>query len=133
MLVFLGGNSLLYDTKCSWLLHLFLLCIYLCIYCNAYASDSLFWLNVSILFLCNAFLNMLWCGLYFNGFCRNESAMKFGWFFMFYLVRFLCWSPVFLALWFKILTSCPSVQLHIGFCIFAAVAPPVVFRGKSLT
>ncbi|CAH9093586.1 unnamed protein product [Cuscuta epithymum] len=40
--------------------------------------------------------------------CRTESAMKFGWFFMFY-------------------------SLHIGFCIFAAVAPPIVFRGKSLT
>ncbi|KAL0310650.1 UNVERIFIED_CONTAM: putative secretory carrier-associated membrane protein 1 [Sesamum angustifolium] len=26
-----------------------------------------------------------------------------------------------------------SAALHIGFCIFAAVAPPVVFRGKSLT
>ncbi|KAL0353102.1 UNVERIFIED_CONTAM: Secretory carrier-associated membrane protein [Sesamum angustifolium] len=40
-------------------------------------------------------------------YCRNESALRFGWFFMFYL-------------------------LHIGFCIFAAVAPPVVFKGKSL-
>ncbi|KAI4299314.1 hypothetical protein L6164_032783 [Bauhinia variegata] len=40
--------------------------------------------------------------------CRTESAMKFGWFFLFYL-------------------------LHIGFCIFAAVAPPIVFKGKSLT
>ncbi|OIW10419.1 hypothetical protein TanjilG_24979 [Lupinus angustifolius] len=39
---------------------------------------------------------------------RNESALKFGWFFMFYL-------------------------LHIGFCILAAVAPPIVFKGKSLT
>ncbi|KAA8515318.1 hypothetical protein F0562_018452 [Nyssa sinensis] len=39
---------------------------------------------------------------------RTESAMKFGWFFLFYL-------------------------LHIGFCIFAAVAPPIVFKGKSLT
>ncbi|GER31634.1 secretory carrier membrane protein [Striga asiatica] len=38
---------------------------------------------------------------------QTESAMKFTWFFLFYL-------------------------LHIGFCIFAAVAPPVVFRGKSL-
>ncbi|RVX08467.1 Secretory carrier-associated membrane protein 2 [Vitis vinifera] len=38
----------------------------------------------------------------------NESALKFGWFFMFYL-------------------------LHIAFCIFAAVAPPVIFHGKSLT
>ncbi|XWS54239.1 hypothetical protein CRYUN_Cryun10bG0073300 [Craigia yunnanensis] len=38
---------------------------------------------------------------------RTDSALKFGWFFMFYL-------------------------LHIGFCIFAAVAPPVIFKGKSL-
>ncbi|KDO75796.1 hypothetical protein CISIN_1g019268mg [Citrus sinensis] len=40
--------------------------------------------------------------------CRTESAMKFGWFFLFYL-------------------------LHIGFCIFASVAPPIIFKGKSLT
>ncbi|KAJ7946922.1 Secretory carrier-associated membrane protein [Quillaja saponaria] len=39
---------------------------------------------------------------------RKESALKFGRFFLFYL-------------------------LHIGFCIFAAVAPPIVFKGKSLT
>lgn len=39
---------------------------------------------------------------------RTDSALKFGWFFMFYL-------------------------LHIGFCIFAAVAPPFIFKGKSLT
>uniref|UniRef100_A0A7N0SWN0 Secretory carrier-associated membrane protein n=1 Tax=Kalanchoe fedtschenkoi TaxID=63787 RepID=A0A7N0SWN0_KALFE len=39
---------------------------------------------------------------------RTESALKFGWFFLFY-------------------------ALHILFCVFAAVAPPVVFRGKSLT
>ncbi|XP_058073223.1 secretory carrier-associated membrane protein 2-like [Magnolia sinica] len=39
---------------------------------------------------------------------RKESALKFGWFFLFYL-------------------------LHIGFCIFAAVAPPIIFKGKSLT
>eukprot|EP01018_Ginkgo_biloba_P034875 Gb_00347 [translate_table: standard] len=38
----------------------------------------------------------------------TESALKFGWFFFFYLI-------------------------HIGFCIFAAVAPPVGFKGKSLT
>ncbi|CAL0312034.1 unnamed protein product [Lupinus luteus] len=38
----------------------------------------------------------------------NESALKFGWFFMFYM-------------------------LHIGFCVLAAVAPPIVFKGKSLT
>ncbi|KAK9144213.1 hypothetical protein Sjap_004116 [Stephania japonica] len=39
---------------------------------------------------------------------RTDSAFKFGWFFLFYL-------------------------LHIGFCIFAAIAPPIVFNGKSLT
>ncbi|CAN6546503.1 unnamed protein product [Malus baccata var. baccata] len=39
---------------------------------------------------------------------RSESALKYGWFFMFYM-------------------------LHIGFCIFAAVAPPIFFNGKSLT
>ncbi|CAK9136646.1 unnamed protein product [Ilex paraguariensis] len=40
--------------------------------------------------------------------CRSESAIRFGWFFLFYLI-------------------------HIVFCIFAAVAPPIVFKGKSLT
>ncbi|KAF9609326.1 hypothetical protein IFM89_015581 [Coptis chinensis] len=39
---------------------------------------------------------------------RKESALTFGWFFLFYM-------------------------LHIGFCIFAAVAPPIIFKGKSLT
>lgn len=38
---------------------------------------------------------------------RTESALKFGWFFLFYL-------------------------LHLLFTIFAAIAPPVVFKGKSL-
>uniref|UniRef100_A0A5B6ZGI3 Secretory carrier-associated membrane protein n=1 Tax=Davidia involucrata TaxID=16924 RepID=A0A5B6ZGI3_DAVIN len=38
---------------------------------------------------------------------RTDSALKFGWFFLFYL-------------------------LHIGFCILAAVAPPIIFKGKSL-
>nr|CAD1839590.1 unnamed protein product [Ananas comosus var. bracteatus] len=39
---------------------------------------------------------------------RTESALKFGWFFLFYL-------------------------LHICFCVYSAVAPPVIFKGKSLT
>ncbi|KAG1361993.1 Secretory carrier-associated membrane protein 4 [Cocos nucifera] len=39
---------------------------------------------------------------------RTDSALKFGWFFLVYL-------------------------FHIGFCIFAAIAPPIVFQGKSLT
>ncbi|KAL1365073.1 secretory carrier-associated membrane protein [Arachis hypogaea] len=50
---------------------------------------------------------VLWYRPLYRAF-RNESALKFGWFFMFYL-------------------------LHIGFCILAAVAPPIVFKGKSLT
>ncbi|KAI9072271.1 hypothetical protein K1719_045775 [Acacia pycnantha] len=39
---------------------------------------------------------------------RTDSALKFGWFFLFYL-------------------------LHIAFCVIAAIAPPIVFHGKSLT
>lgn len=39
---------------------------------------------------------------------RTDSAFKFGWFFMLYL-------------------------FHIAFCIFAAIAPPIVFHGQSLT
>ncbi|CAK9169255.1 unnamed protein product [Ilex paraguariensis] len=50
---------------------------------------------------------VLWYRPLYRAF-RSESAIKFGWFFLFYL-------------------------LHIGFCIFAAVAPPIVFKGKSLT
>ncbi|KAG8494452.1 hypothetical protein CXB51_011948 [Gossypium anomalum] len=51
--------------------------------------------------------HVLWYRPLYRAF-RNESALRFGWFFLFYL-------------------------LHIAFCIFAAVAPPIVFRGKSLT
>lgn len=39
---------------------------------------------------------------------RTDSAFKFGWFFLTYL-------------------------LHMLFCIFAAIAPPIVFHGQSLT
>uniref|UniRef100_A0A2N9EWI4 Secretory carrier-associated membrane protein n=1 Tax=Fagus sylvatica TaxID=28930 RepID=A0A2N9EWI4_FAGSY len=38
---------------------------------------------------------------------RTDSALKFGWFFLVYII-------------------------HIGFCILAAVAPPIIFKGKSL-
>ncbi|KAG8039973.1 hypothetical protein GUJ93_ZPchr0458g22780 [Zizania palustris] len=41
-----------------------------------------------------------------HGFLTN-SAFSFGWFFLCYLI-------------------------HIGFCIIAAIAPPIVFQGKSL-
>ncbi|CAI9087561.1 OLC1v1021663C3 [Oldenlandia corymbosa var. corymbosa] len=49
---------------------------------------------------------VLWYKPLYRAF-RTDSAVKFGWFFLFYL-------------------------LHIGFVIFSAVAPPVVFKGKSL-
>ncbi|KMZ65698.1 Secretory carrier-associated membrane protein 4 [Zostera marina] len=39
---------------------------------------------------------------------RTDSALKFGLFFIVFMI-------------------------HIGFCIFAAIAPPIVFNGKSLT
>ncbi|RAL42908.1 hypothetical protein DM860_009415 [Cuscuta australis] len=39
---------------------------------------------------------------------RTDSALKFSWFFLCYM-------------------------FHIGFCIIAAVAPPILFKGKSLT
>ncbi|XP_074312281.1 secretory carrier-associated membrane protein 1-like [Silene latifolia] len=39
---------------------------------------------------------------------RTDSALKFGWFFITY-------------------------SIHICFCILAAIAPPIVFEGKSLT
>ncbi|WOL05582.1 secretory carrier-associated membrane protein 4-like [Canna indica] len=39
---------------------------------------------------------------------RTDSAIKFGWFFFVYMI-------------------------HIGFCIVAAIAPPIVFQGKSFT
>ncbi|XP_057536494.1 secretory carrier-associated membrane protein 2-like isoform X2 [Amaranthus tricolor] len=49
---------------------------------------------------------VLWYRPLYRAF-RTESALNFGWFFLFYLI-------------------------HVCFCIFAAVAPPVVFKGKSL-
>ncbi|GAB2230258.1 hypothetical protein Droror1_Dr00014516 [Drosera rotundifolia] len=49
---------------------------------------------------------LLWYRPLYRG-MRTDSALKFGWFFMAY-------------------------ALHIVFCIFAALAPPVVFHGNSL-
>ncbi|KAK6782894.1 hypothetical protein RDI58_020690 [Solanum bulbocastanum] len=71
--------------------------------------------------------------------CRTDSALKFGWFFMFYLVRFadrsdkdaVYFMPGVVFEYFVFL--CLYVQLHIGFCILATIAPPIVFQGKSLT
>ncbi|XP_052178102.1 secretory carrier-associated membrane protein 1 isoform X2 [Diospyros lotus] len=39
---------------------------------------------------------------------RTDSALSFGWFFL-------------------------SYAFHIAFCVFASVAPPIIFKGKSLT
>ncbi|KAL5579342.1 hypothetical protein UlMin_011784 [Ulmus minor] len=50
---------------------------------------------------------VLWYRPLYRAF-RTDSAFKFGWFFLFYVI-------------------------HIGFCIFSAVAPPIFFKGKSLT
>ncbi|CAO1946202.1 unnamed protein product [Urochloa humidicola] len=49
---------------------------------------------------------VLWYRPLYNA-MRTESALKFGWFFLFYL-------------------------LHILFCVWSAVAPPFPFKGKSL-
>ncbi|KAK4486328.1 hypothetical protein RD792_008999 [Penstemon davidsonii] len=50
---------------------------------------------------------VLWYRPLYNA-MRTDSALKFGGFFLFYLI-------------------------HIGFCILAAIAPPIVFHGRSLT
>ncbi|XP_078148822.1 secretory carrier-associated membrane protein 3-like isoform X1 [Carex rostrata] len=66
------------------------------------------WLLAVIYFLAGtpgAFV--LWYRPLYNA-MRTDSALKFGWFFLFYLV-------------------------HIAFCIYAAVAPTFIFKGKSLT
>ncbi|KAL0406034.1 UNVERIFIED_CONTAM: putative secretory carrier-associated membrane protein 1 [Sesamum latifolium] len=39
---------------------------------------------------------------------RTDSALNFGWFFLTY-------------------------SFHIGFCVFATIAPPIIFKGNSLT
>lgn len=66
---------------------------------------------------------------------RTDSALKFGWFFMLYMVCgynycFTFYVCSFVSLHFQLNIN---VQIHIGFCIFAAIAPPIVFHGKSLT
>ncbi|XP_038970631.1 secretory carrier-associated membrane protein 4-like isoform X2 [Phoenix dactylifera] len=50
---------------------------------------------------------VLWYRPLYNA-MRTDSAVKFGWFFLCYLI-------------------------HTGFCTLAAIAPPIVFHGKSLT
>ncbi|KAL9262452.1 putative secretory carrier-associated membrane protein 1 [Drosera capensis] len=50
---------------------------------------------------------VLWYRPLYNA-MRSDSALKFGLFFLLYVI-------------------------HIGFCILAAVAPPIIFEGESLT
>ncbi|MFS7905292.1 hypothetical protein Hanom_Chr01g00045981 [Helianthus anomalus] len=70
-------------------------------------EDPKIWFLALIYFISGVPLAyVLWYRPLYRAF-RSESAIKFSWFFLFYLV-------------------------HIGFVIFAAVAPPVVFKGKSL-
>ncbi|KAL4563161.1 hypothetical protein LXL04_027196 [Taraxacum kok-saghyz] len=70
-------------------------------------EDPKIWFLALIYFISGVPLAyVLWYRPLYRAF-RSESALKFSWFFLFYLV-------------------------HIGFVIFAAVAPPVVFKGKSL-
>ncbi|XP_076942756.1 secretory carrier-associated membrane protein 3-like [Bidens hawaiensis] len=70
-------------------------------------EDPKIWFLAIIYFILGVPLAyVLWYRPLYRAF-RNESAFRFGWFFLFYL-------------------------LHIGFVIFAAVAPPIVFKGKSL-
>ncbi|KAJ8490243.1 hypothetical protein OPV22_011964 [Ensete ventricosum] len=72
------------------------------------------WIGVKIFFLAIIYA-LLGCSLSYVLWyrplyraMRTDSALKFGWFFLFYLI-------------------------HVGFCILAAIAPPIVFHGKSLT
>jgi hypothetical protein len=77
-----------------------------------------------------------------NLFCRTDSALKFGLFFLLYLVNitnFLlkCLGIMILHYYYYYCCGCLSLnllclQFHILFCVFAAVAPPAVFEGKSL-
>ncbi|KAL7150513.1 hypothetical protein ABFS83_05G117500 [Erythranthe nasuta] len=68
---------------------------------------KIFFLAIIYAFIGCPLSYVLWYKPLYNA-MRTDSALRFGWFFMFYL-------------------------LHIAFCIFAAIAPPVIFRGKSLT
>nr|XP_043623882.1 secretory carrier-associated membrane protein 3-like [Erigeron canadensis] len=70
-------------------------------------EDAQIWFLAVIYFILGVPLGyVLWYRPLYRVF-RSESAFRFGWFFLFYC-------------------------LHIAFVVFAAVAPPVVFKGKSL-
>ncbi|XP_074272159.1 secretory carrier-associated membrane protein 1-like isoform X1 [Silene latifolia] len=70
-------------------------------------GDATIWFLAVIYFISGVpCAYVLWYRPLYRAF-RTESAMNFTWFFLFYVI-------------------------HILFVIFAAVAPPVVFKGKSL-
>ncbi|KAK8457467.1 hypothetical protein SEVIR_3G192300v4 [Setaria viridis] len=86
-----------------------------CLFFNVIATTTawikgegvIIWLLAIIYFISGApGAYVLWYRPLYNA-MRTESALKFGWFFLFYMI-------------------------HIIFCVWAAVAPPFPFKGKSL-
>lgn len=104
------AQRLQYSAFASWL------GIVLCLAYNVLAitvcwikgGGAKIWFLAIIYALCGIPLSyLLWYRPLYRA-MRTDSALKFGWFFLFYLI-------------------------HIGFCIIAAIAPPIVFHGKSFT
>ncbi|OEL37011.1 Secretory carrier-associated membrane protein 3 [Dichanthelium oligosanthes] len=86
-----------------------------CLFFNIIATTTawikgegvIIWLLAIIYFISGApGAYVLWYRPLYNA-MRSDSALKFGWFFLFYMI-------------------------HIIFCVWAAVAPPFPFKGKSL-
>lgn len=104
-----GAQRLMYVAFASWL------GMVLCLVWNAIAV-TVAWIkgygvNIWLLAIIYAIAGcpgsyVLWYKPLYRA-MSNESALRFSWFFLCYL-------------------------FHIGFCIFAAVAPPIFFNGKSL-
>lgn len=95
------------------------------------------WLNPILLVLaCFCFITMRHLLCY-----RTDSALKFGWFFLCYSASFIYiflavtinYVLILLSALFTYLFLIVSKQFHILFCVLAAVAPPIIFKGKSLT
>ncbi|CAH8365943.1 unnamed protein product [Eruca vesicaria subsp. sativa] len=75
---------------------------------------------------------VLWYRPLYRAF-RNDNAASFGWFFLFYLVSTLVVTSYNLSALEKSCDTVPFLpQIHIFFCVVAAVSPPFVFKGKSL-
>lgn len=103
-------QQLQYQAYGSWLG--ILLCLFWNFICTTVAwiagpGDVQIWLLGVIFVLAGYPLSyFLWYRPLYRA-MRSDSALKFGWFFIFYC-------------------------LHIGFVVLAAIAPPIFFRGKSL-